>query len=50
MEQMMDQFKSKSTTGTIGKVEDVAEAFLYVMKDQNVTGTLISSNGGGLLK
>jgi NAD(P)-dependent dehydrogenase (short-subunit alcohol dehydrogenase family) len=50
MEQMMDQFKLKSTTGTIGKVEDVAEAFLYVMKDQNVTGTLISSNGGGLLK
>jgi NAD(P)-dependent dehydrogenase (short-subunit alcohol dehydrogenase family) len=42
-------FTDKMTTGQIGTVEDVAEAYLYVIKDKNVTGTLISTNGGGLL-
>jgi NAD(P)-dependent dehydrogenase (short-subunit alcohol dehydrogenase family) len=40
---------AKLPTGRIGRVEDVAEAYLYVMKDENLTGSLISSNGGGLL-
>lgn len=30
-------------------MEDVAEAYLYVMKDENLTDSLIASNGGGLL-
>jgi NAD(P)-dependent dehydrogenase (short-subunit alcohol dehydrogenase family) len=33
--------------GMIGKVEDVAEAYL---KGHSVTGSLISTNGGALLK
>jgi len=40
---------SKMPTGRVGRVEDVAEAYIYAMKDQNLTGSLISTNGGGLL-
>jgi NAD(P)-dependent dehydrogenase (short-subunit alcohol dehydrogenase family) len=36
-------------TGRVGRVEDVAEAYIYAMKDENLTGSLISTNGGGLL-
>ena len=36
-------------TKTIGKVEDVAESYLYLMKDKNVTGSVINTNGGALL-
>jgi len=36
-------------TGRVAKVEDVAESYLYLMKDKNVTGTMISTNGGALL-
>lgn len=35
--------------GTVGKVEDVVESFLYVLKDKNVTGTVIRSDGGVFL-
>ncbi|MCJ1307942.1 hypothetical protein MMC25_001590 [Agyrium rufum] len=43
-------FKEKSTTGAIGLPEDVAEAFLFAMKDKNCTGTVINSDSGALLK
>jgi len=36
-------------TGNMGQVEDVAEAFLYAMKDKNLTGSMISTNGGAML-
>jgi len=39
----------KSATGVVGKVEDVVEAYLYVIKDRNVTGSVISTNSGVLL-
>lgn len=39
----------KCTTGEMGKVEDVAEAYLACMKDRNCTGSVISSTGGFLL-
>ncbi|KAF4547387.1 ER membrane protein complex subunit 1-like protein [Elsinoe fawcettii] len=42
-------FSEKSTTGVVGKKEDVAEAYLYVMRDKNVTGSMISTNAGALL-
>ena len=35
-----------SATKTIGKVEDVVEAYLYVLKDKNITGQTIVSNSG----
>jgi NAD(P)-dependent dehydrogenase (short-subunit alcohol dehydrogenase family) len=40
---------SKSTTGRIAEAGDVAEAYLYCMKDRNVTGSIVSTNGGVLL-
>ena len=36
-------------TGEIGQPEDVAEAYLYAMRDWNLSGSVISSNGGALL-
>lgn len=39
----------KTTTGRIARPEDVAEAYVYCMKDANVTGSVIHSNGGALL-
>jgi len=37
-------------TGVVGKPEDVAESYVYLMKDHNVTGFVLESNGGNLLK
>ncbi|ORY58747.1 uncharacterized protein BCR38DRAFT_352734 [Pseudomassariella vexata] len=48
-ELLLNTFKKASTTGTVGQAEDLAEAYLYCMKDKYVTGTVISSNGGRLL-
>lgn len=45
-------FKSTAAavpTGVLGKPEDVAETYIYCMRDHNVTGTVISSNSGALL-
>ncbi|KAK4697673.1 hypothetical protein P7C71_g440, partial [Lecanoromycetidae sp. Uapishka_2] len=50
IEVMMNSMKAKSTTGEIGKPEDVAESYLYVMRDWNCSGSVIDSNGGALLK
>ncbi|KAI9812306.1 MAG: hypothetical protein M1827_004755 [Pycnora praestabilis] len=41
--------KSKNATGEIGQPDDVAESFIYAMKDRNLTGSIISTNGGVLL-
>ena len=49
----MDAFKASMAesmaTKTFGKVEDVVESYLYLMKDKNVTGSIVYTNGGGLL-
>jgi len=42
-------FEEKSLTGRVGQVTDVVESFLYLMKDRNVTGAMISTSSGGLL-
>lgn len=42
-------FEVKMATGKIGQVEDVVEAFLYCLKDRNLTGSMISTNGGALI-
>ena len=36
-------------TGRVGQVEHVVESYLWVLKDQNVTGTVVRSDGGYLL-
>ena len=48
-QEVFKSFKDKMTTGTVGKVEDVAEAYLYCIKDKNLSGALISTSGGALL-
>ncbi|EXJ84959.1 hypothetical protein A1O3_05634 [Capronia epimyces CBS 606.96] len=40
------QFASKTTTGKVGAVEDVVEGYLFAIKDKNVTGTIIRTDGG----
>lgn len=45
----LEELKRGTTTGELGRPEDVAEAYLYCMRDRNVTGSLIGTNGGGLL-
>ena len=47
---MKKSFEEKMATGAIGKPEDVAESYIYAMRDHNLTGSVISTNGGGLLK
>lgn len=36
-------------TGRIAQPADVAEAYLFLMKDPSVTGTVVDSNSGALL-
>lgn len=48
-DEMKKSFAAKMTTGVVGKVEDVAESYLYCMKDKNITGSMIVTNGGWLL-
>ncbi|EXJ67145.1 uncharacterized protein A1O5_09792 [Cladophialophora psammophila CBS 110553] len=45
----LDGMRAHVATGEVGRVEDVVEAFLYVLKDRNVTGTCIRSDGGVFL-
>jgi len=46
---MMESMGKHTATGQIGQVVDVVEAYLYCMRDQNLTGTMISTNGGSLI-
>ncbi|EPE04612.1 short chain dehydrogenase [Ophiostoma piceae UAMH 11346] len=39
----------KLLAGSIGRPEDVAEAYLWLLKDRFATGTFAASNGGALL-
>ena len=32
--------------GKVGTPEEVAEAYVYLMRDSNATGSVVSSNGG----
>jgi NAD(P)-dependent dehydrogenase (short-subunit alcohol dehydrogenase family) len=43
-------FRDTNLLGTLGRPEDTAEAYLYLMKDRFVTGQTILSDGGRLLK
>jgi NAD(P)-dependent dehydrogenase (short-subunit alcohol dehydrogenase family) len=46
---VLKHFRNMTTTGTVGRPEDLAETYLYCMKDQFVTGSVLHSNGGHLL-
>lgn len=41
--------EQKALVGKVGRPENVAQAYLYLMKDQFVNGSVLESNGGFLL-
>lgn len=45
----LDNFGLSLPTGVVGRVEDVVELYLALMKDQNNTGSIVASNGGTLI-
>jgi NAD(P)-dependent dehydrogenase (short-subunit alcohol dehydrogenase family) len=48
-EAMWENVRSTMPTRAVAASEDVAEAYLYLMRDMNVTGSCISTNSGALL-
>ena len=46
---VLDAISEKAPTGVVGKVYDVAEAYLYCMKDHNLSGSVINSSAGMLM-
>jgi NAD(P)-dependent dehydrogenase (short-subunit alcohol dehydrogenase family) len=45
-----EMLKKVTLLNKVGEPEDVAEAYIYLMKDANVTGAVIHTDGGRLLK
>ena len=45
-----EMVKRATLLNTVAVPEDVAEAYIYLMKDANITGSIIHSDGGRLLK
>lgn len=45
---LMEQMSKKMATGTPGRPEWVAESFLSIMRDYNMDGAMIRTDGGGL--
>ncbi|KAL0257523.1 hypothetical protein SLS55_008337 [Diplodia seriata] len=48
-EAMRRRFGERSTVGRVGRPEDTAEAYVYLMKDHFAAGAIVESNGGTLL-
>jgi NAD(P)-dependent dehydrogenase (short-subunit alcohol dehydrogenase family) len=46
---MFEELEKKTPVGHVAKPEELAESYLYLMKDTNITGAMISSSGGHLL-
>lgn len=49
-EKIMQGYREKSLVEDLGRPEDVSEAYVYCMRDSFVTGQVILSEGGLLLK
>jgi NAD(P)-dependent dehydrogenase (short-subunit alcohol dehydrogenase family) len=47
-EKMMKSMGEKLATGRAGQPEDVAESYLALLKDGNMTGGMVRTDGGGL--
>ncbi|KAI7972835.1 hypothetical protein EIK77_000722 [Talaromyces pinophilus] len=43
------EIKDQTTLNKVGTPEEVAEAYIYLMKDTNATGSCVSTNAGSLL-
>ncbi|KAL9609779.1 MAG: hypothetical protein Q9167_005475 [Letrouitia subvulpina] len=50
MEEALKTFREASLIDRVGKPENLAEAYIYTMKDEFLTGTVFQSDGGRLLK
>lgn len=48
-EKMMEAIAQETTTGRVGRPEDVAEAYLAIMKDGNMTGSMLRTDSGHML-
>ncbi|PKX91197.1 oxidoreductase, short chain dehydrogenase/reductase family [Aspergillus novofumigatus IBT 16806] len=48
-DEVAEMLAKKTTLGKVGTVEEVAEAYVYLMKDTNATGSCVSTNSGSLL-
>lgn len=49
-ERLEASISSRALLGKPGLPEEVGEAYIYLMKDTNNTGSVISSSGGSLLQ
>jgi NAD(P)-dependent dehydrogenase (short-subunit alcohol dehydrogenase family) len=47
-EKLTKSVGEKLATGRAGQAEDVAESYLAVLKDGNMTGSVVRTDGGGL--
>lgn len=48
-EAVLDSFRKDTITGTVASPQEVAEAYVYLMKDSFATGAIIETNGGRLV-
>jgi NAD(P)-dependent dehydrogenase (short-subunit alcohol dehydrogenase family) len=48
-DEALEYMRQATLTNRLGRPEDLAEAYLYAMKDGFVTGSVLHSNGGRLL-
>jgi NAD(P)-dependent dehydrogenase (short-subunit alcohol dehydrogenase family) len=48
-EKRAEDMKARMLLGKVGSPEEVAEAYVYLMRNWNSTGTVVSTNGGSLL-
>ena len=49
-EQMREMVAKNAFMGKAGTADEVAEAYIYLMKDTNATGSMISTSGGWLVQ
>lgn len=47
--EMMKSMGEKLATGRAGRPEDVAQSYLGLLGDGNVTGSMVRTDGGGLI-
>lgn len=41
-------YTEKALLGKLGEPEEVGEAYVYLMKDSNTTGSIVNTSGGAL--
>jgi NAD(P)-dependent dehydrogenase (short-subunit alcohol dehydrogenase family) len=46
LDDILESFANGGLTGTVGTPEDVAEAYIYLMKCHYATGSIVEANGG----